>query len=258
MPALLIVWAYTDETLHIFELGHHMVVWEPVPARGRRWERWDPGTLSLDGVNWLKTLTLCQQDFFPTHLHVCLCTFLLPALPLHCASFQSSHRYFSFVFVCLNICAHHQDPLLYLNSEVTQLSLTWKKCLAHPLEQGGMAWRVPVVVMPWYLAFLPLFCLVCGQTESAENLKTTCNISALGMALINDGQVKRQWTERNFWGYWRSVALFSFLLLLLSFHFLPGKAENMQRNWTVLCHFLNLYSDVCMIKHTKKPHPERA
>lgn len=120
----------------------------------------------------------------------------------------------SIVFVCLNICAHPQDPFLSLNSEVTQLSLTWQKCLAHPLEQGGMAWRVPVAVTPWCLALLPIFCLVCEQTESVQ---TTCSISALGMALINDGQVKRERIERNFWGYWRSVALL-FLHLPLSFH----------------------------------------
>lgn len=135
---------------------------------------------------------------------------------------------------------------------MTQLSLTWKKCLAQTLEQGGMAWRVPVAVVPWYLALLPIFCLVCGQTESAGNLKSTCKVSALRMALINDGQVKREWMQGNFWGYWRSVALISFLLFPLSFHFLPGKAEIMQRNCTVSCHFLTLYSDMtCMIKHTK-------
>lgn len=163
------------------------------------------------------------------------------------------------MFVCLNICAHHQDPLLSLNSEVTQLSLTWKECLAQPLEQGGMAWRVTVVVILWYLALLPVFCLVCGQTKSAENLKTTCNISALGMAVVNDGQVKREWTERDFWCYWRSVALISFLLLPLSFHFCLER----QKRCRGIAQSRAIFWICIQIWHAwlsipKKPHPERA
>lgn len=124
--------------LHILELGHHMAVW----ARGTRWERycvymgltdWRPSLWGSRISSQLISVVVCRISSQLISVVVCS-TFRLPALLLHCASFQSSHRYFSFVFVCLNICAHHQDPLLSLNSEVTQLSLTWKKCLTHPLE----------------------------------------------------------------------------------------------------------------------------
>lgn len=195
--------------------------------------------------------SLCGSSISSQLISVFVCsTFLLPALLLHCATFQSSHRYFSVVFVCLNICAHPQDPLLSLSSEVTQLSLTWQKCLAHPWSRvgwlGGCQWLL--LLDPWHFSLFSVWCV--GRQN-----QTTCNTSALGKALINDGQVKREWRERNFWGYWRSVALISFLHLSLFFHLYLERQENRQRYCTVLCHFLNLYSDMTsMIKHTKNPH----
>lgn len=96
------------------------------------------------------------------------------------------------MFVCLNICAHPQDPLLSLNSEVTQLSLTSKKCLAHPLEQGGMALAGASGCYSLILGTFPYFLSGMWVDRISWKPQATCNIPALGMALINDGQVKRE------------------------------------------------------------------
>lgn len=41
MPALLFVWTYTDETLDILELGHHMVGEHQCQQEGEGKEIWD-------------------------------------------------------------------------------------------------------------------------------------------------------------------------------------------------------------------------
>lgn len=138
---MLFVWTYTDETSHSWTGSPHGCVSkrDKMGKVGPRYyvymglTDWRPSLWGSRISSQLISVVVCRISSQLISVVVCS-TFRLPALLLHCASFQSSHRYFSFVFVCLNICAHHQDPLLSLNSEVTQLSLTWKKCLTHPLE----------------------------------------------------------------------------------------------------------------------------